>query len=195
MINLKSLKNDIPLPIRLFLGKALLLFVIWKIIYIGFLFDSKYLDHALTTHVGDFSSKVINSLGSMSGFEAKREATSYIYEGGKVDREISAIYHNDYVVLFIANVCNGLELMILYAGFIVCMPSSFWRKVRYVILGIIILDIINIIRCVGLIYLIEYYEVYFDFAHHYLFNAMVYTGTFIMWVFYCRKINLKNETI
>jgi exosortase/archaeosortase family protein len=195
MIKLKSLKNDIPLPIRLFLGKALLLFVVWKIIYIGFLYDSKYLDHVLTTHIGDFSSKVINSLGSMNGFEAKREITSYAYEGGTTEHEVSAIYHNDYVVLHIANVCNGLELIVLYIGFIICMPSSFWRKTRYIILGVIILDAINIIRCVGLIYLSEYYQVYFDFAHHYLFNAMVYSGTFIMWMLFCRKINLKNETI
>lgn len=195
MIKLKSLKNDIPLPIRLFLGKALLLFVIWKIVYIGFLFDSKYLDHALTTHIGESSSKIINNIGSMTGFFTKRELTNYPYEGGIIEREISAIYHNDKVVLFIANVCNGLELMVLYAGFIICMPASFWRKLRYIVLGVIILDIINIVRCIGLIYLSEYYQIYFDFAHHYLFNTMVYTGTFIMWILFCRKINLKNETV
>lgn len=192
MIRLNSLKNDIPLPIRLFLGKALLFFIIWKLIYSFFLYDSQYLDHPLTTHVGEASAKFLNSLGNMDGFTAKREVSKYIYEGGTTESEASAIYHYDEVVLYIANVCNGLELMVLYAGFIICMPSTFWRKIKYIIIGIILLDVINIIRCTGLIYLREYYHIYFDFAHHYLFNAMVYSATLLMWVVFTRKNSFKK---
>ena len=193
IIKLKAAKNKIPIQIRLFLGKAFLFFVVWKIIYNVFLYDSKYLDRALTTHVGNASVTLINSLGTMNGFASKREMIDNdnigIYKDG-----VSAIYHNDKVVLYIANVCNGLELMVLYIGFIICMPSTFFRKFLYIILGVIVLDSINILRCVGLIYLREYYAIYFQFAHHYLFNAMVYTGTFIMWILYSRKIQFKNET-
>lgn len=194
MTKFKSLKK-IPLPIRLFLGKALLLFIIWKIIYTGFLYDSKYLDHPLTTHVAVASTYVLNNLGSMDGFSSKRENTSFTYESGKSIHEISTIYHYDEKVLYIANACNGLEVMILYIGFIICMPSSFWRKVLYIILGVIILDLINILRCVGLIYLQEYFHAYFEFAHHYLFKAIVYTATLLIWMFYSRKIHLKDEPI
>ena len=192
IIKLKTAKNKIPIQIRLFLGKALLFFVVWKIIYNVFLYDAKYLDRALTTHVSDASVTLINSLGAMNGFVSKREMTDNDNIGILKD-EVSVIYHNDQVVLHIANVCNGLELMVLYIGFIICMPSSFFRKLLYIILGLIILDLINILRCVGLIYLREYYAIYFQFAHHYLFNAMVYTGTFIMWILYSRKIQFKNE--
>lgn len=193
IIKLKAAKNKIPIQIRLFLGKAFLFFVVWKIIYNVFLYDSKYLDRALTTHVGSASVTLINSLGAMNGFASKREMIDNDNTGILKDG-VSAIYHNDKVVLYIANVCNGLELMVLYIGFIICMPSTFLRKFLYIILGVIVLDSINILRCVGLIYLREYYAIYFQFAHHYLFNAMVYTGTFIMWILYSRKIQFKNET-
>ncbi|ALJ06037.1 hypothetical protein APS56_13245 [Pseudalgibacter alginicilyticus] len=193
MIKLSSLKNDIPLPIRLFLGKALLFFIVWKLIYSVFFYDSEYLDHPLTTHVGEASAFVLNNLGSMSGFSSKREASSYAYEGSSFQNEVSVIYHHDKIILYIANVCNGLELMVLYIGFIVCMPSSFWRKTKYIILGVIILDATNILRCIGLIYLREYFHIYFDFAHHYLFKIMVYSATIALWVIYSRKIHLKNE--
>lgn len=195
MINFKSLKNDIPLTIRLFLGKALLFFIVWKLIYNFLLYDSKYLDQPLTIHVGQVSAKFINNLGSMSGFTAKVEASNYVYEGGIIEDQTVAIYHNDKIVLYIANVCNGLELMVLYIGFIVCMPSSFWRKAKYIIIGVLIIDLVNILRCTGLIYLREYYHIYFEFAHHYLFKAIVYTTTVIMWYVFSRKINVKNETI
>ena len=192
LTRLKAAQNKIPKQIRLFLGKAFLLFVVWKIIYNVFLYDAKYLDRALTAHVGNASVTLINSLGAMNGFVSKREMTDNDNLGILKD-EVSVIYHNDKVVLNIANVCNGLELMVLYIGFIICMPSRFFRKLFYIILGLIVLDAINILRCVGLIYLREYYAIYFQFAHHYLFNAMVYTATFIMWILYCRKIQFKNE--
>ena len=194
LTKLKTAQNKIPKQIRLFLGKAFLFFVVWKIIYNVFLYDAKYLDRALTAHVGNASVTLINSLGAMNGFVSKREINKYNYEEGIILVEESAIYHNGHKVLNIANVCNGLELMVLYMGFIICMPSTFFRKLLYIILGLIVLDGINILRCVGLIYLREYYAIYFQFAHHYLFNAMVYTGTFIMWILYCRKIQFKNET-
>ena len=192
MINLKSLKNSIPLAVRLFLGKALLLFIAWKIIYGVFLYDSKILDYPLTIHVAEASTQLLNSLGGMSDFVSEREIYESVNLGEKTKNEASAIYHNDYRVLFIADSCNGLELIALYIGFIICMPCKFWRKIKYIILGIIILDVTNILRCVGLIYLREYFEVYFDFAHHYLFKATVYTATFLMWMVYARKIQLNR---
>ena len=194
MLKFNSFKNNIPLPIRLFLGKALLFFIVWKIVYGFFLSDSKILDHPLTTHVGEASVYVLNNLGDMSGFTSKRKISEYVVDGELLaTEEASQIYHNDYLVLHIADVCNGLELMVLYIGFIVCMPSRFWRKVLYIIIGVILIDVINILRCTGLIYLREYYHAYFDFAHHYLFKATVYTATFLMWMVYARKIHLKNE--
>ncbi|MDO7171149.1 archaeosortase/exosortase family protein [Mariniflexile sp. AS56] len=195
MKSLTSFKNEIPLPIRLFLGKALVFFIAWKIIYGVFFYNSNSLDNVLTTHVADASTFVLNNFSSMSGFEAKTEIFTETFGGELVEYKASAIYHNNYKVLNIADACNGLELLMLYIGFIVCMPSKITRKILYIIIGIILLDITNILRCVGLIYLREYFHAYFDFAHHYLFKLVVYTATFLIWVVYTRKIHLKNESI
>lgn len=195
MEGINSIKNNIPLPIRLFLGKALLFFILWKVIYSFFLFDSQLLDKVLTKHVGDASAFVLNNSGFMSGFTSVTENFDSTYAGEDLNNQISAIYHNGYKVLHIANVCNGLELIVLYIGFIVCMPSSFKRKTLYIIIGVLILDLINIFRCVGLIYLSEYFEAYFDFAHHYLFKAIVYLCTFLMWIKFSRKITLNDKSI
>lgn len=192
-MSLKSLTNDIPKPIMLFLGKALLVFIIWKLVYGLFLSDTRLLDNPLTTHVANASVYVLNGLGDMSGFTSVTEDFTYIEAEGFVTEKASKIYHNDRLVLYIADICNGLELMVLYIGFIVCMPSRFWRKVKYIIIGVILIDMINILRCTGLIYLREYYHAYFDFAHHYLFKAAVYSATFLMWMVYARKISLKKD--
>lgn len=195
MSKLNSLKNDIPLPIRLFLGKALLIFVVWQIVYLFFLKDAKVLDHPLTTHVAEASVFFLNNLTPMSGFYTSRVDASWVYEGEYLFEEASQILHNGNLVLYIADSCNGLELIVLYIGFIICMPSSLWRKAIYIVIGIILLDLINIGRCIGLIYLREYLHAYFQFAHKYVFKITVYAATFLIWWFYARKINLKNETL
>lgn len=190
-----SLKNQIPLPVRLFLGKALLFFIGWQIIYGFFLLDSNALNNFLTNHVGNASATVLNNLTFLSGFTAKEEIYAEVLGGETVEHLSSAIYHNNSKVLNIAHACNALELMVLYIGFIVCMPSNIRRKIKYIVLGVILLDVVNILRCVGLIYLREYFHVYFQFAHHYLFKIIIYTATFLIWVYYSRKINLKNESL
>ena len=124
MKKFKSLINNIPSPIRLFLGKAFLFFVIWKIIYGFFLFDSQFVDNLLTSHVGDSSVKVLNNLTSMTGFTAINETSIEPLYGEIQKFNMSVIYHNGVRILNIANACNGLELLVLYVGFIVCMPSS-----------------------------------------------------------------------
>ncbi|MGC6430090.1 MAG: archaeosortase/exosortase family protein [Jejuia sp.] len=193
MESLKSFLKDIPKPIRLFLGKALLFFIGWKLIYSFFLLDSKLLDYPLTTHVADASVFVLNNIG-MSGFAAERDA---IEDGGTFVESDSTmlIIHNNEVSLSIADECNALELFILYIGFIICMPSSFWRKVKYIIIGVIIIDIVNILRCCGLIYINENSTEYFEFAHHYVFKIVVYGTTFLMWIVYSRKLSFKNEAL
>jgi len=190
-----TLKNDIPLPIRLFLGKALLFFIAWKIIYGVFLLDSNTIDNVLTNHVGTSSVYVLNNLTPMSGFIAQEEIYSEVLAGEAEEHLSSAIYHNGYKVLDIAQACNGLELLVLYIGFIVCMPSNIKRKLLYIGIGVLLLDSVNILRCVGLIYLREYFHAYFEFAHHYIFKIMIYTATFLIWVRFSRKIQLKNESL
>ncbi len=195
MIKLNSLKNKIPVQIRLFLGKALLFFIVWKIVYGVLSFRSNSLDYVLTMHVGDASVWVLNNLTTMSGFAAVEDIYSEVYNGETIQHRSSGIYHNDYKVLNIADACNGLELIVLFVGFIVCMPSKIKRKILYIVLGVIVLDVVNIFRCVGLIYLREYYHVYFDFAHHYLFKMVVYGVTFLIWWYYSRKISLKQNEV
>ncbi|MDO6759868.1 archaeosortase/exosortase family protein [Tamlana sp. 2_MG-2023] len=195
MTKFSAFKSKIPLPIRLFLGKALLFYIIWEVLYGLFIYDSVFPQQFLTTHVGDFSVLVLNHLGDMTGFSSKNTILTSSYSGEIINEFYSEIYHHDKKILNIANACNGLALMVLYIGFIVCMPSKFWRKVKYILLGLIIIDAINIIRCIGLIYLREYYHAYFDLAHHYIFKAVIYATTFLLWYIFARKITLNHETL
>ncbi len=96
-------------------------------------------------------------------------------------------------VLGIYRACNGLELMILYAGFILCFTGSFSRKILYVIGGILALYILNVFRCMVLGYVVLEHAKHFDIAHKYFFNTIVYALTFMLWVFYVKGLPRQEE--
>lgn len=99
MLQFNSIKNQIPLQVRLFVGKALLFFIVWKIIYSFFLYDSKILDYPLTKHVGEASTFFLNNLGFMDGFKVERETTEFYIDGEYTIAQASHIYHNNKKVL------------------------------------------------------------------------------------------------
>jgi len=185
MLNINNLFNNyFSLTVRLVLLKALLFFLIWKFVFIFFLRETKLIDHPLTTHIGEYSTKLLNSFVDPPTFVVKREFIK--------SSEISQIYNNNRKVVYVADGCNALELMVGYIGFIFCLPSGFWRKVLYIVLGILAIHSINIIRIAGLIYVNEFHQVHFDFTHLYLFKAIMYSFTFAIWMLYMRKIEVKR---
>ncbi len=196
MNNLKILLNNyFPLTVRLILGKALLFFLVWKFIFIFFLRESKIIDYPLTTHVGEYSIKFLNSFGFPSDFIINRELRKSIRNGKTSEYEVSQVYYNNKKVVYVADGCNALELMVGYIGFIFCLPSRFKRKARYIILGLITIQSLNIVRIAGLIYVNKFHQVHFDFVHLYLFKGVVYSATLGMWMLYLRKVQIKRETI
>ncbi|MCB0700560.1 MAG: archaeosortase/exosortase family protein [Chitinophagaceae bacterium] len=87
----------------------------------------------------------------------------------------------------IARQCNGLELMILYLGFIICVPTNTKRMLSFAILGTIIIYILNVIRTAWLASLYFNGFKFADIAHHFVFKIVIYAVVFFGWVLYMRK--------
>lgn len=95
--------------------------------------------------------------------------------------------------MHIADGCNGLELYILYLGFLVAIPSSVKRKLFYGVFGALVIYLVNMFRCVGLAYMAIYWRDQFDFAHHYLFKVIVYGTIFLLWMGFAEKTFKSDE--
>lgn len=179
--SIKKSWKDIPNGARSFLKKAVLLFVLWKCIYL------------LTVNKRLFDKPLTNLFASHTAFTlnfmlAPAENPYHITNNHKS----VLVTFNNQSVLYIGDGCNALELFVLYLGFIVCMPASLKRKFIWCIFGIITIHLINIARGCGLIYLYQYHQSHFEFAHKYLFKISVYAVVFILWMFYSRKLKFEN---
>lgn len=94
-------------------------------------------------------------------------------------------------MLFIADPCNGLELLVLYLIFIIALPATLKRKLFFVVAGLLIIHFVNILRCVGLVALLIHYDEYFNIAHHYIFKMAVYFTIFLCWFWFAKGVQFK----
>ena len=173
-----------PRIIIVFFVKAAILFIIWKMLYILWLRPQGILDAPLTNAVGVSTVGVLNLFAEDSRFKPVRSFPAAGLEedagpGGVVD-----IYRDKENTLSIASACNGLEIMMLYAGFLFCFPAPAARRWTFLGIGLALIFLLNIIRCALLVWIFLRYRQYLDFSHHFLFTFIVYICVFLLWYKY-----------
>ena len=184
--------NQIPGSVRSFLLKAILLFVAWKAVFLLFLSPSRVLDGPLTRFTGVCTTSTLN-IFSPSNFSTRPVVDLYNNQGVLDAQPVMAISFQGRRVICIADACNGLELMVLYLGFIICFPAVKSRKWVFASVGIISIMMINIVRCAALAWVYLYHPQYSHFSHHYLFTFLVYACIFCFWIFFSRTPNPKQS--
>lgn len=182
-----------PAPIRAFLLRALVLFVCWKGLYIFFLMDARVLDQPLTGLVGHQATLLLNMFSGAEIYSSKHMIKQTVMEGQLITAPVVNILFSGVRVVSIADSCNGLELFILYMGFILAMPASLKRKTFFALTGLLVIHAVNVLRCAGLGLLVVHMQQYFDLAHHYIFKMLVYATIFLLWIAFSRKVILKTE--
>lgn len=194
-MNLSQKWKQIPASVRMFLLSGLVFFIIWKLIYLLFLLPTRVVDRPLTYAVGQGTTTALNFITHSKTFSAK-DGIDTFREGNSVRIEYMVeIDANRERALSIADVCNGLELIILYLGFIICLPSQISRKIKFSVAGVILIYIVNVLRCTALILIYLHYPAYLDFSHHYLFKFLIYSFIFLLWYSYTQKLVLTNVKV
>lgn len=157
--------------------------------YILFLIPNEIPDAWVVKKLGSSTAFVLDFLYDTASFEVKdtrRLKTygtdqvwvthSYVYQSGK--RAVIGIYQ----------ACDGVELMVLTAGFILCFIGPLSLKFRYIVVGIIGLFLLNVLRCSLLAMVNLEFPQHFQFAHKYLFNLFVYGFTFLLWLSFVNRV-------
>ncbi len=182
---IRNLAGEVPREARLFLLKGIVLLLGWNLLY-SFVLEPHHLIDPLLTKItgagtyaltrqlfaGHWVRMVpgINQLGFGEAIQLDHQPTIIIFSG-----------------------CNGLELFVLYAGFICCIPISFKRMVIFIFSGVALIYVLNVIRCTALVYLKYHHFKSFDIAHHYIFQYTVYLIIFLIWERYFKTLKASHE--
>ena len=180
--------KQIPRSVYLFFLRVFVLFIVWKSVYLYLLLPKRVLDGPLTYAVGMGTSKTLNILTRSNDFTTQKGMSTLHWEGRTAYEYEMDIYYKNEKVLEIADACNGLELLMLYVGFIVCFPSTQSRKLRFIFTGILLICILNLLRCSFLTLIVLHYPKYLDISHHFLFTFVVYGFIFLLWYIFAQKM-------
>ena len=176
-------------PAQQFIIKSVSCVALWRLLYVYILKPPRFPDKILTRIIGEGAVVVINLFSSSKLPKAICVGSNYRdSNGGEV-----ILVRSGHALLRVGDLCNGLELMMIFIGVIALLPGSLTRKWKYISIGTFTLIIANMFRCAGLQYVYVYYPQLFETTHHYLFTLVMYVLIFIGWVLYINKVKQNGK--
>jgi len=91
--------------------------------------------------------------------------------------------------LWIGDNCNGIALFALFTGFIVAYPGNWKRKIVFIITGILLIQLLNVLRVVCLAILDTHSRTWTEFNHTYTFTVIIYGFIFWLWMLWANKFS------
>jgi exosortase/archaeosortase family protein len=87
----------------------------------------------------------------------------------------------------IGNYCLAVELMVLFAALILSYPAPVIQKLWFIPLGLIFIQVVNMLRVAALNLMTVYMPEYTDFNHHFTFRILVFIFILLMYWWFIRK--------
>ena len=171
----RFIKDEKQRRIAVFVVKAVGLYLLWFVLYDMYLAPSGRLDAWLNQRVAEDGITLLELFG---------------YSGSTVpgiDQTIMCIDNRE--ILGVGNPCNGLELFVLFTGFILCFPGNAKMKAWFIPAGILVIHFVNVIRAAVLVLIQKYAPEHLDFNHHYTFTIVVYAIIFLLWMIWTNRFS------
>lgn len=82
--------------------------------------------------------------------------------------------------------CNGIEACIVLFAAVMAFPSTWRHKLVGLVLGFAAVQALNVVRVISLFYLGQWNTAVFNFAHEYLWQALIMLDVLIVWLLWVR---------
>lgn len=89
--------------------------------------------------------------------------------------------------------CNGVEAMIVLLAAITAFPAPLTYKIKGLIWGFIAIQGMNLLRIISLFYLGQWSQALFDWAHLYIWQALIMLDALIVFLIWIRYIPGENQ--
>lgn len=167
-------------PFLIFLVRFFLAYIILTVAYQYYLreVNNPLLPDDITTMVTKQTITMIEWMGN--------ESSSTIHPDEPSHR---LLVNGKYVVRIIEG-CNAVSVFILFAAFIIAFRGKLKHTVLYILGGVIIIHILNIIRIALLSIALLYYPQHEHLLHGILFPLFIYGVVFALWVVWVNKYSL-----
>jgi len=84
--------------------------------------------------------------------------------------------------------CNGVEATIVLIAAMLAFPAPWKRKLLGLAVGIVAVQGLNIVRVISLFYLGQWNLQAFEFAHLYVWQALIMLDVLVVWLLWVRTL-------
>lgn len=91
--------------------------------------------------------------------------------------------------------CNGIEASIVLIAAILAFPAPWKHKLIGLLIGLCAIQALNLVRIISLFYLGQWNMTYFEWAHLYLWQALIMLDAlvvFVIWVRYIPRVKTQQ---
>lgn len=168
-------------PLYRFIANGIILVLIWVLFY-QFLRYSAFVHsfYEAVTHILTDNLLIVSKFVlQIFGFETEIS--------GKIVRIVGT------GGVYLDRGCLARNLMGLYVGFILAYPGKIKHKLWVIPVGLVVINILNVMRICGLAYLVLCCPKYVDINHHVIFKYTVYAFIFLMWYFWIKYYSVSAK--
>jgi len=84
--------------------------------------------------------------------------------------------------------CNGVEATIVLVAAILAFPAPWRSKVIGMVVGVLAVQGLNVVRVISLFYLGQWDRDWFEWAHLYIWQALIMLDVLIVWLVWVRTL-------
>jgi exosortase H (IPTLxxWG-CTERM-specific) len=89
--------------------------------------------------------------------------------------------------------CNGIEAVIILIAAMLAYPASAKARAIGIFAGLVAVQLLNIVRVVSLYYLGQWSATAFEWAHLYLWQALIMLDVLIVWLVWMRTLPPREQ--
>lgn len=150
--------------------------LVWFMAYEFYIKHNGKLDELITVITTKFIILLLNFSGYSSFYTPARQlGETYIY-----------INQSTAPIVRMGASCNGLELFVLFIFYIIAYPGKWKYKIPFMIFGIALIFMVNVLRSYWLTLMSYHHSPYFDLFHRYIFIFLIYGVVFLLWMIWAK---------
>jgi exosortase H (IPTLxxWG-CTERM-specific) len=88
--------------------------------------------------------------------------------------------------------CNGVEAMLVLLAAMLAFPAPWRMKVAGIVLGVLAVQVLNLVRIISLFYLGQWSPTAFEWAHLYLWQVLIMIDVLVVWLVWMRWVARKK---
>lgn len=112
--------------------------------------------------------------------------------GQHVDQN-GTVLRNAKFAVNIRNGCNGVEAMLIFLAAVLAFPASWKSRLAGLALGILAIQLVNLIRVVALFLTGVYFPRIFDTSHTVIWQTIVILFGVLLWIFWANRFAAPAE--